>query len=201
MRSSIKLVASGAIGLIAILACGRVTAPRSEPTPSVSSANPVVTQPSTKILASCSNPQQGYSISYPDGWFTTQNNPQNACRWFDRELFKVVDASEAPLTALSVSVSDETFDAASGRMKKPYARRVLQHEVTAISGYRALRFEVEQTEEVVHPKGTRTYGYYIELGPKVIIVETNALPDSKTPYEDNKKVVDESVTTLQSAKA
>lgn len=176
------------------------------PTPTRGAAGPSATAPGMPSPGSdatpagwarCVNEVQGYTIAYPADWFTTTNNPENACRWFDPEPFEVRDATEGPLTAMTVTVVDQPFAELVRSFEQPEGRRVLRAERSEVAGRPALRHESENTEEILLPVGARSYGWLVDFGDRAVLVETTALPGET--YGEAAAVVDRAVRTLTPA--
>jgi hypothetical protein len=154
----------------------------------------------------CTNDAAGYSIGYPADWFTTdvlngEEDPANACRWFDPEPFGrdgniVSDGFAYPLEVgvraggFDVVVADETEGSV----------RVLSKDATSIGGLRAVRLELEFLDGPIVPAGTRLYEYVIELASdRTLRVYTADQPGIAGTYEDNRRTVDRAVATLRFA--
>lgn len=144
----------------------------------------------------CSNEQHGYSIGYPEEWSTAALRAEDRCRWFDREPFELEEATEAPLTDVSVSPTIGTFQQAARQLKDPFGERVIEREGVEIGGTQAIRFEKELTESLLYTVGTRTYGYVVNDRGTALWIETRNPPNVDVPYVENREIVDQAVETL-----
>jgi hypothetical protein len=68
--------------------------------------------------------------------------------------------------------------------------------VTSVGSNEAVRFEEILTGEGLYPKGTKEYGYVIELRGSVYRVYATWCPGDDGDYADWKTVVDRAVRTL-----
>ncbi len=138
----------------------------------------------------------GYSISYPEGWFTASLGPKTQCRWFDREEFELERGTEPPVTDLIVQERDVRYATASRQLEDGPTHRSVDTEQVTLGDKRAVRFEREHSGGL-YPDGTLSYGYLIE-GPSVVVyVQTVALPNAdEREYEDNQQVVDRAAASV-----
>lgn len=148
---------------------------------------------------SCTNTRHGYSIGYPEDWFTTALDSATECSWFDRDEFELEEGTEGPLTDLFVRAATGSFEQAVRHLMEPYGERTLDRAALEVAGRQAVRFEKEQTEDLLYPEGTRTYGYVLDHDGNAFWVETRDVPGRDAPYAENKEVVDEAVRTVEFA--
>jgi hypothetical protein len=146
--------------------------------------------------ASCTNRRWGYTLDHPAEWHTVALGPPTRCRWFAREPFHLEEGTEAPLVDLEVRRTMGTFQQAGLYLRNPFGERVLQRRGLVIDGRQAIRFEKEQTEDLLYPTGTKTYGYLLNRGGKAYWVLTLDVPGRSLPYESNKDVVDRVARSL-----
>ena len=151
--------------------------------------------PATSALPSgwrlCTNTHVGYSIGYPQDWYTTELRIEEVCSQFHPTYFTIPPLSEYPLTALNVRQPSEH----PATPTDPRHARTLLREETSVGTHSAVRFEEESTGEGLYEKGTMRYGYVIETKARALTVYTMAPPGS-TGYADWKIVVDQAVRTL-----
>jgi hypothetical protein len=141
----------------------------------------------------CTNPHVGYSIAFPGDWYTSAVRTTEVCSQFHPTRFTVPESGEYPPTALNVRP-------ASGLPTEPtdsIHARTLLWEMTSVGGHDALRFEQELTGEGLYPKGTKEYGYVIELNGGYYRVHATWCPGEDAAYADWKTVVDRAVRTLR----
>jgi len=168
----------------AVGASGGASGPTSPQAPSPTSALP-------SGWRLCTNTHVGYSIGYPQDWYTTELRIEEVCSQFHPTYFTIPPFSEYPLTALNVGQPPER----PATPTDPRHARTLLWEETSVGVRSAVRFEEEFTGEGLYEKGTMRYGYVIETKARALTVYTMAPPGS-TGYADWKVVVDQAVRTL-----
>lgn len=143
----------------------------------------------------CSNPVAGYSVRFPDDWYTnTAVGTTPACSWFSPTFFEV----EGPEVPDEIAITIASFEAGIGFVHEPdYS---VSDQLT-VDGRTASR-----TEEVGGigadgwlPRSLFTYQYTIwasddPLGLKVVATTSNADAGS---YEVNKAVLDRIMASLR----
>ena len=174
--SSVAGVTAPAVG-----ASRAASTPTSPPTPSA-------LPPGWRL---CTNTHVGYSIGYPEDWYTTELRIEEVCSQFHPTYFTIPQFSEYPLTALNVG---QTSERPATPTDPRYARTLLWEE-TSVGVRTAVRFEEEFTGEGLYEKGTMRYGYVIEPKGRALTVCAMA-PPGTTGYADWKVVVDQAVRTL-----
>lgn len=145
---------------------------------------------------SCANAHWGYTVEYPSGWYTASLGPRTDCAWFARERFELEQGTEAPLVDLEVRATIGTFRQAARQLEDPYGERTLERAGVTIDGRKAIRFEKQQTQDLLYPSGTRTYGYLLNRDGAAYWVLTLDVPGRSLPYGANKEVVDRAVRSL-----
>lgn len=117
-----------------------------------SEANALFVDPDT-----CTNPVDGYTVSYPDAWYTnTEIGDIPACSWFSPTSFEVTEPGVAPE---EIWISVGTIDSAFGYIG---TTQVFASEELAIGGLQGRRVEYNP-----NPNGEpvyRGFHYAIELG-------------------------------------
>lgn len=139
----------------------------------------------------CTNVHVGYSIGYPEDWYTTALRKEEVCSQFHPTYFTIPQSGEYPLTALNVGPASQRPATPSD----PRYARTLRWEDTSVGGRAAIRFEEELTGEGLREKGTMRYGYVTDLNGRALTVYTMASPGTAS-YADWKVVVDQAVRTL-----
>ena len=173
--------------------------PTTAPTPSATfSAAPSPSASLPRGWKSCSNSAQGFEIGYPEDWYTTQLNPQQACQQFDPMVFTIPVDGEYPLTALNAVQTTGVFDPAVVATADPIDAGTILREQTTVDGRPAVRYEWSINETGHYPAGTMRYGYAIDRDGLEFAVFTMAHPGvSPADYADWKAVVDQAVDTLR----
>ncbi len=147
--------------------------------------------------ARCRNASKAYSIGYPQDWHSDEARSQEACRWFNPQPFQVETGQDPPVVAMTVKPAVGTYENALEHVENPYGARTVMMDEVSIGGRQAVRFETVETEELEHPRGTRTYGYVIDRRGTAFYVETKNVAGNDTAYNRNKRIVDEAVKTLR----
>lgn len=177
----------------------------SDPSPEQTSTPPVTdtptpspTQPSLPAgWTTCSNEVHGYTIGYPEEWHTASVNRDNTCRWFDPNHFEVEPATEPPPTAITVNPTQRPYGKARAQLQDSPRHELETFEPVTVGGLEAVRYERVQTENLLYPAGTRTYGYLFDHDGSAFYLETRKIPDTDTDYEANKQVLDKAARTLE----
>lgn len=197
MRSLLFVLVAG---VMLVVACDTDEPTLTQPTPERS---PAVTESPSPMgnglpegFALCTDQRQGYEIGYPQDWHAGSPNLQDECSLFDPQPFEIERGTEAPVVAMRVDDPQRPFAAARDRLADPDAERVLLREETTVAGQEAIRFETEQTRDVLYPEGTMRYGYVINHDGTAFYVETLSIPDAEMNYERNKEVVDQAAGTV-----
>lgn len=138
----------------------------------------------------CANDHVGYSIGYPDDWYTTALGTEDICSQFHPSSFTIPPFSERPLTALNVVPAEQP----AAPTDPTYARTLLWEDTT-VGAADAIRFEEEFTGEGLYQRGTMRYGYVIDLSGRTLTVYTIASPGTAS-YAAWKVVVDQAAPTL-----
>ncbi len=146
--------------------------PVPNPTPSIPS---VVATGLPEGWSRCVNHAQGWSIGYPEAWFTTDaftdpltgrvdREPTSACKLFDPKKFVIPRYSEFPTTALEIERTRIRFDRAIRYATDPANYRTILRETWVVMGLPAVRLEAEARGLGLTLKGTHRYGWVIDLG-------------------------------------
>jgi hypothetical protein len=141
---------------------------------------------------SCANPAIGYSIEYPAGWRTNPGDVMPECALFDPDPIPVEPATELPFD-IAVALRREAvpLETLTGAQR---GRRVLLQEETTVDGRAAVRMEIETTEDLLRPAGSRTYGYYVDLDGATLVAETHDV--GAIAYERKQLILDAMVARL-----
>lgn len=172
---------------------GEGTLGTAEPTPTaITDATPTVTvPPGERMPASwrpCDNPPSGYSIGYPQDWYTADG--EYRCRFFHPEPFTIPANSEFPPLALNAEQTQETVAEYRAQVTDPMYYTVVRNEDVTILDRPGVRFETVTTGEGLDEAGVRRYGYIIDAGGgKAFVVWTVARP-GESRYDNWKLTVD-----------
>ena len=170
------------------------------PHPSASRAGTAATSPPIDSLPAswrrCDNVLRGFSVGYPEDWFTTSLTPSDACAQFHPASFTIPVGAEFPLTALNAVQSPDSAATYLSGLTDPVYATTLLSESTTVLGRPATRFEIVSTGEGLHERGTRGYGYVIDRGSSAFVLSTNASP-GESRYSEWKLIVDTAKDTLR----
>lgn len=147
------------------------------------------------LAQECTNPQDGYTIGYPEGWHV--DGVSHPCGWFHPVAFELPDApQEITDKAVMVTVDPVPFDVASDPGDMSTAEVLLEEDLT-VDGRSAVRYETVASGEAMFPEGTRQYTYVIDMGDEesMIVSTHDRVPD--IGYEDTKAVMDRMVDSLR----
>ena len=139
----------------------------------------------------CTNPQAGFTIEFPDDWYTnTEIGDVPACSWFTPELFEVTDPDQVPN---EIWLTVEVIDGAIGYIGTTIT---YVNEVVRIDGLSGRRGEFNQ-----NPNGNpdhRTYHYVVPLGlgseERTLVATTST--DSADDYDLARAVLDRLMASL-----
>jgi hypothetical protein len=136
----------------------------------------------------CDNPPAGYSIGYPQDWYTGEG--EYRCRFFHPEPFTIPANSEFPPLALNAEQQQETVAEYRAMITDPMYYTVVRDEDVTILDRPGVRFETVTTGQGLDEAGVRRYGYLIDAGGgKAFAVWTVARP-GETRYDNWKSTVD-----------
>ena len=140
----------------------------------------------------CSNPQGGYTVSYPDDWYTnTEIGGTAACSWFSPTSFDADDSGAVPD---EIAIEIRVVETGLGRI--PEWPRVLQ-ETVFIGGYEASRME----DATPRPDGGFDYIYHyaawLDEDPTGLKITAWTTSEGEPDYLLHKAVLDRIVGTLE----
>jgi hypothetical protein len=208
VRPVARLLAGAALVVIAATACGgpadqssadpsaappsgEVTLGLDDPAPSSTPTAAPVLPPVERMPASwrpCDNPPAGYSIGYPQDWYT--GDGEYRCRFFHPEPFTIPANSEFPPLALNAEQTQHTIAEYRTFITDPMYYTVVRDEDVTILDRPGVRFETVTTGQGLDEAGVRRYGYLIDAGGgKAFVVWTVGRPE-ETRYDDWKFTVD-----------
>lgn len=155
----------------------------------------------TSLTQRCDNPG-GFSISYPDGWFTNTDPLPDPCVWFAPTAIETpLEATDSLLASVTVRVQD---GARFEDVSEPQVmfEEIVSSEPLTIQGRRAVRVESVATGEGLLNEGTRITAYVIELEPAAgtpRVITATAFECCNVGFVESVTVLDEMVTTLEIA--
>lgn len=140
----------------------------------------------------CINPVDGYSVSFPDDWYTnTETGDVPACSWFTPDFFEVIQPGE---TADDIWISMGVIDGAIGYTG---ITQIYSSEGVAIDGVRATR--VESNPNPNEDPAYRRYWYVIPLSTEGVgptfVASTDT--DWADDYELARAVLDRIMASLE----
>lgn len=141
---------------------------------------------------SCDNASGGYTVSFPDDWYTnTATGSTPACSWFTPQFFEVDASGEAPE---GIWITIDIFDGTYGYTSMT---EVYFYEEIAVDGRMGRR--VEYNPDLDTEPDYRGYHYVVPLaaGGPTLVAETNtAWADD---YELAKAILDRVMGSLEFA--
>jgi len=181
--------------------------PVRSPTPTTPT---VVAAPLPEGWARCVNEARGWSIGYPETWFTTDaytdritgetvRRPAIACMFFDPNRFTIPLDGEYPETALQVGIGRSPIETALGYLTDPKFYRTLVREGWIVLGRPAVRLEVESLGRGLVLKGTLRYGWIVDLGEgRSFSVLAQAIPGTSSDlYLAYREVAERAIATIE----
>lgn len=146
----------------------------------------------------CTNPEDGYTVTYPDSWYTnTAIGDTPACSWFSPTLYEVgADPNRVPDEVVIVI---EVFPGAFGFFNQPDYEL---HEQISIGGFEGYRY---QQIGVLHEGGgyeslPPTYGYRSVLAEGQAVEPTLMSSTSSEGADDyvlNRAVLDRIMASIR----
>jgi hypothetical protein len=105
----------------------------------------------------CTNPLAGYTVSYPDSWYTnTAAGDVAACSWFSPAFYELNEDGSRPE---EIAIEIRVFEGAIG-----FIWVDLYTEDVVLDGFEARRYETGMTKEVSQPTNQLMYAYLSYLG-------------------------------------
>lgn len=191
------IVVAGACGDDDASDATRTTTPTEAPTATETTTtratNTATDADASSLAQSCTNPEAGYSLRYPEGWFTSTGDVVPPCRLFDVEEIDVEPATE-PDVPVTADVEPAAFD----RIAEPDRNEeVVSRRETEIAGRRAIRLETSATEDApLRQAGALVTRWIVDLGREQTVVAT-ARANAPVEYEEARDVLDAMIETLQ----
>lgn len=169
--------------------------PTPEPTPEPTATPDPGSDPDEVLTQSCTNPE-GFTISYPEGWFTNDGSVTTECSIFDPATFEVPDATDARIGAISAFVDRVAYSNVA-----PDADG--ERSLTVVDGHQAVRLAGEADGEGLYDAGTRFTRYLIDLSagadddPRTLFVDLVDVGLGGDGYESMVPIVDRMARSVQ----
>lgn len=144
----------------------------------------------------CSNPEDGYTVTYPDAWFSnTEVGIWPACSWFAASFYDVGEDPNAVPPAVAIVAESMEGDTGS------FEENLLRESVT-VGGRPAIRVEDRGVEGSgsTNPPGWHSYLYQVQLGstpeegPNLVFRTTTEMGGD---YNLNKAVLDRIMALIE----
>jgi hypothetical protein len=134
----------------------------------------------------CLNREEGYAVSYPEGWRVNTGDVLGNCSVFDPDPVRIPRDSEMPTDlAIVIGFQPVTIGTVAGEM---LGRREISRETTTVDGRAAIRMESETTGEGLHEAGLRSYVYFVDLGDSTMIAATH--DSGRLPFARKRLILD-----------
>jgi hypothetical protein len=134
----------------------------------------------------CLNREEGYAVSYPEGWRVNTGDVLGHCSAFDPEPVRIPRDSEIP-TDIAIVIGFQPVPIAilAGDMR---GRREISRETTTVDGRAAIRMDSESTGEGLHDAGLRSYQYFVDLGDSTMVAATH--DSGQLPFSRKRLILD-----------
>ncbi|MPZ98692.1 MAG: hypothetical protein GEU80_04995 [Dehalococcoidia bacterium] len=120
------------------------------------------------LSAECTNPDAGYTVSYPGAWHTNTGEVVPECGLFHPAPFQVMPATEV-FVAVSIGVEPISFAAAVEGASGEFADLISQQSAT-VADHAAVRVETRSTGGGLLEAGVLRTQYYVDLGNSQTLV-------------------------------
>ena len=165
--------------------------PTPEPTPfpvrDSSEADALFGRPDT-----CMNPEVGYTVTFPDDWYTnTAIGNQAACTWFTPDYFEVEASGETP-EEIWVGIA-----LVPGIIGYNMLSPTEDGDQVEVDGYPGHWSEFRLLDEIGDPDGLLTFHYVVpfhQAGPTLVVTTNVVMADD---YELAKAVIDRMIASMQ----
>lgn len=142
----------------------------------------------------CTNPEGGYTVRYPDSWYTnTAIGDVPACSWFSPTLYEVTERGSRPE---EIAIEIRVFEGDVG-----FIWVDLYNEDVTIDGYSGRRYETGMTKDPEQPTDTFQYSYLAYLEPEQLEGGRKLWAFTGTDYggeyELNRAVLDRIMASLE----
>jgi len=165
------------------------TAPSLSTTTAPKTTAPSNTIPGGLTLSeSCTSPDYGFSLDYPNGWFAEESFPGWQCALFNPSPFVLQPDTEVPPVAVLAAVYEYAFDPSVAMYTDPTYNELLSSNDETIDGHKAVAVEVVALQDGLEPAGTSRYAVLVEYGTdRTFVIETSSVRGDD--YTIDKQVV------------
>jgi hypothetical protein len=135
-----------------------------------------------------------FDVSYPAGWWVHERDPAHGipgCALFHPQALTIEYNSEAPGIAIDLGVDglwDEVRSVASDA-------DVTSERRATVAGREAIRYELRSREDTIHPAGTPSTVWVVNLDPLGLVGTTADVGD--LDYAGNQQVLDRMIESLK----
>ena len=184
--------------LLALVGCapGEDDPDTPAPTPTGSPETPTSEEAPDAEWATCTNPEDGYTIEYPADWATNEEPIDHVapCSLFDPDPAQLrTEGMELPTDiAVSVFLEAAPFEDVTGGAGSGVDE--LSRSQQTVDGRDAVRRELEATGEGLYPQGLRLTIWAIDLGGTTLVAQT--FDEGNPDYETAQQVLDDMVATI-----
>jgi hypothetical protein len=152
---------------LAVLIVAAAAACERRPTPA---ATRPVEPSSAPEWQRCTNPEHGFSVSFPDDWQTNSGEVMPECSAFDPEAIEIPPASEIPFEiAIVIGVEPVQYEELTAPSRW---ERIHTTERVQVDGRRGRRIEAEATGEGLASAGLRSTRFVVDLGEGRSLIAT-----------------------------
>ncbi len=145
--------------------------------------------------ASCTNPEDDYTVEYPADWATNEDSIDSVppCSLFDPDPAQIrTEGQQVPAdVAVFLRVEPVSFEEASGASA---SEQELSRRDAMVDGRRAERIEVRHTGEGLYPEGTLTTRWTVDLDGESFIATSHNI--GEPAYEEKVRVLDRMMQTV-----
>ncbi|HLB62985.1 MAG TPA: zinc ribbon domain-containing protein [Actinomycetota bacterium] len=147
------------------------------------------------LTQSCISTSPAFTVKYPNGWSMSEG-PDLDCRFFHPEPFELIEGTDSFSLAVSIQPDQGRYrPVVAGATDPSYVRVLSREDATIGGGWPGVLIEVQVTDPVVFPTGTRLYGYIADVNGRAWILQTIGL--AGLDYDTNKLVVDRMASTIE----
>lgn len=143
----------------------------------------------------CSEPDAGYTLTYPAGWFTVEDGPV-PCRFFHPEPFRLPARTEASWIAVNVQLAPVAFDEIVRSEGSRITTGVLTRREVDVGGRRGVRTVRTTSGAGLLPAGLRIVTWYVEAGDATLVGTTSEAAAAGT-FAGNVEVLDAMIASAQ----
>ncbi len=191
MRRSLTTIT---VILLALLAgaCGRAV-----DAPDVAAPTPSRTE-TTGAVQPCTNPQEGYRLSYPDSLHTNPGDVMPTCTVFDDEPIELTEGTEVPFDiVVFLDIVDRPIDDLDGN---DLATDVIDRQTRQIGGRDAVEIRFRSTGHGLLSEDVHGHRILLDLREgSTLVASTYELDDR--PLEDNIDTMRQMLRSLETTPA